>query len=90
MRCSRCKKWIEAGEIKFAKEGDWMGKPLCRRCKAQIEEESRNNYRRQRARKKQGSQRDLYKKDVYAAESNTENEESLDLSTRYLVEEELD
>jgi DNA-directed RNA polymerase subunit RPC12/RpoP len=49
MKCSRCKRWIEANEIKFATEGDWMGKPLCRRCKFEVEEESRDRYRRRRA-----------------------------------------
>jgi hypothetical protein len=45
MKCSRCKKWIEGKEIKFAVEGDYMGKPLCRLCKFQVEEESREKYR---------------------------------------------
>lgn len=46
MKCSRCNKWIEGGEIKFATEGDYMGKPLCKKCKFEVEEESRKNYRR--------------------------------------------
>ena len=35
-------------EIKLAVEGDWMGKPLCRKCKAEVEEESREKYRKGR------------------------------------------
>jgi len=48
MKCSRCKKWIESYEIKFAREGE-IGKPLCRKCKAEVEEESREKYRKRRA-----------------------------------------
>jgi len=45
MNCSRCNKPIEGSEIKFAREGDLMGKPLCRRCRKDVEEESREKYR---------------------------------------------
>jgi len=62
MRCSRCRRWIEGSEIKFAKEGDWMGKPLCRKCKAQVEEEARNKYRKGRAKEYLSY---LYEKNVY-------------------------
>jgi hypothetical protein len=62
MKCSRCKKEIESYEIKFAKEGDFVGKPLCRKCKTQAEEESRDSYRRGRTKE---YLRDLYGIDVY-------------------------
>lgn len=63
MRCARCRKWLENGrEIKFAEEGDWMGKPLCRKCKVKVEEESREKYRKGRAKEYPG---DPYKRDVY-------------------------
>jgi hypothetical protein len=45
MKCSRCQKDIEGYEIKFAREGDFMGKPLCRKCRINVEEEYRENYR---------------------------------------------
>jgi ribosome-binding protein aMBF1 (putative translation factor) len=48
-KCSRCGKSIEGDEIKFAREGDWMGKPLCRRCRTEVEEESRERYRKGRS-----------------------------------------
>lgn len=63
MRCSRCRRWIESREIKFAREGDWMGKPLCRKCKAEVEGESRERYRKGRG--EEWSERDLYEMDVY-------------------------
>jgi len=47
MKCSRCKKLIEDSEIRFATEGE-VGKPLCRKCKAEVEEESRERYRKGR------------------------------------------
>lgn len=62
MRCSRCGRWIEAAEIKFAREGDRMGKALCRKCRGEVEEESRNEYGRRRAKEYPG---DPYEKDVY-------------------------
>lgn len=65
MKCSRCKKWIEGKEIKFAVEGDWMGKPLCRRCKSDVEEESRAKYRNGLARQK--SMRNQYYLDIYGS-----------------------
>jgi hypothetical protein len=66
MKCSRCKKDIEGYEIRFAIEGDWMGKPLCRRCKFDAEEESREKYRR--GREKEYRKSDLCRTDVYRAE----------------------
>jgi ribosome-binding protein aMBF1 (putative translation factor) len=66
MKCERCRKSIEANEIRFAIEGDWMGKPLCRRCKFDVEEESREKYRR--GREKEYRKSDLYRTDVYRAE----------------------
>jgi hypothetical protein len=60
MKCSRCKKWIEGNEIKFATEGDWMGKPLCRKCRFEVEEESRDRYRKGREREYPESIRKLY------------------------------
>jgi hypothetical protein len=68
MKCSRCKRWIEGSEIKFAVEGDWMGKPLCKRCKAEVEEEAREKYRRGLARNH--SSRNHYGLDVYRLESS--------------------
>lgn len=62
MRCSRCGKQIEGSEIKFAREGDWMGKPLCKKCRARVEEGSRNAYREGMAKRYPG---DPYEKDVY-------------------------
>ena len=62
MKCSRCRRLIEGREIKFAQEGDWMGKPLCRKCKAEVEEESRNKYRKGRAKEYRGHP---YERDVY-------------------------
>ena len=53
---------IEGAEIIFAQEGDWMGKPLCRKCKGEVEEESRNKYRRGRAKE---YARNPYENDVY-------------------------
>ncbi len=68
MRCARCGKWLEDGrEIKFAREGDWMGKPLCKKCRAEVEEESREKYRRGRAREYPGSP---YEIDVYTSRSD--------------------
>ena len=49
MKCSRCKRPIEGSEIRFTIEGDWMGKPLCRKCRFDVEEESREKYRRGRS-----------------------------------------
>lgn len=49
MKCSRCKKEIEGNEIKFARLGNYMGKPLCRKCRAEVEEEAEERYRRGRA-----------------------------------------
>lgn len=68
MKCSRCRKLIEGAEIKFAVEGDWMGKALCRKCKAEVEEEARNRYRKGLA--KQYSVRNLYGLHVYRLESS--------------------
>jgi hypothetical protein len=65
MKCSRCKRWIEDNEIKFAVEGDYMGKPLCRKCKAEVEQESRNRYRRGRTKEYPGNR---YEKDVYRSD----------------------
>jgi len=62
MKCSRCKREIESYEIKFAREGE-MGKPLCRKCKAQVEEESREKYRE--GLPKQRSSKDHYGLNVY-------------------------
>lgn len=62
MKCSRCRRWIEGREIKFAEEGDWMGKPLCRKCKAEVEEEARDKYRKGRAKE---YPRNPYEIDVY-------------------------
>lgn len=62
MKCSRCKKWIEGLEIKFAEEGDWMGKPLCGKCKAQVEAEAREKYRKGRAKEYPGN---LYESKTY-------------------------
>jgi ribosome-binding protein aMBF1 (putative translation factor) len=63
MKCSRCKKEIEGSEIRFAIEGDWMGKPLCRKCKFETEEESREGYRR--GREKDHRKNDLYRTGIY-------------------------
>jgi hypothetical protein len=62
MKCSRCRKLIAGREIKFASEGDWMGKPLCRKCKAEVEKESRDKYRKGRG--KEHSERGLYEADI--------------------------
>jgi hypothetical protein len=59
MKCSRCKRWIEGDEIVFAREGI-VGKPFCRRCRAEVEEESRDRYRRGREREYPESIRKLY------------------------------
>jgi hypothetical protein len=69
MKCERCRKSIEANEIRFAIEGDWMGKPLCRRCKAQTENESRDSYRKGRV--KECSRRHLYETEVYKDQNKT-------------------
>ena len=45
-----------------------MGKPLCRKCKAEVEEESRNRYRKGRA--KEYSVRNRYGLHVYKIESS--------------------
>jgi len=68
MKCSRCKKLIEGSEIKFVREGDYMGKPLCRRCKAEVEDDSREKYRMGRA--KECSKRNLYGKDTSSIENS--------------------
>lgn len=61
MKCSRCRKLIEGSEINFA-QGDFMAKPLYRKCKAKVEKESRDKYRKGRAKEYPG---DPYEKDVY-------------------------
>jgi len=63
MKCSRCKKSIEGAEIKFSVEGDCMGKPLCRKCKAEVEAEAREKYRKGRAKHLQ--EKDLYRTSIY-------------------------
>ncbi len=69
MKCSRCrKKWIEGLDIKFAVEGDWMGKPLCRKCKAEVEKEAREKY--QKGLTKQHSVKDHYGLNVYRTQSD--------------------
>jgi hypothetical protein len=65
MKCSRCKKLIEGSEIRFAMEGDWMGKPLCRKCKSIVENESRDKYRRGRLEGNGYSKRDQHQSSVY-------------------------
>ncbi|MDI6826836.1 MAG: hypothetical protein QMD36_06705 [Candidatus Aenigmarchaeota archaeon] len=62
MKCSRCRRWIEGAQIRFATEGDWMGKPLCSRCRAEVEKESREKYRRGSGKE---YSRDLYRTDTY-------------------------
>jgi hypothetical protein len=62
MKCSRCKRWIEGDEIVFAREGI-VGKPFCRRCRAEVEEESREKYRKERG--KESSQENIYEMHVY-------------------------
>lgn len=54
---------IKVGSKYFAEEGDWMGKSLCKKCKAEVEEESRERYRKGRAKEYPGSP---YEKDIYA------------------------
>jgi hypothetical protein len=66
MKCSRCKKWIEGDEIKFAREGDWMGKPLCSSCRAEIEAESKNRYRVGRGKGNGYSKRNQYTMTIYS------------------------
>jgi DNA-directed RNA polymerase subunit RPC12/RpoP len=64
MRCSRCKKQLENGiEVKFARMGNYMGKPLCRKCRAEVEEEAEERYRegRVKAGEYPESVRKLYK-----------------------------
>jgi len=68
MKCSKCRKLIEGRSIKFAIEGDWMGKPLCRKCKAEVEEESREKYRRGMGR--EHSTENHYGLDVYRRRSD--------------------
>lgn len=72
MKCSRCKRWIEGAEIKFAVEGDWMGKPLCRKCKGEVERESREKYQKGLA--KQHSVRNHYGLNVYRIESDNDKD----------------
>jgi ribosome-binding protein aMBF1 (putative translation factor) len=62
MKCSRCGKSIEGDEIKFAREGDFMGKTLCRKCRMQVEEESREKYREGLA---EEHSRNPYEVDIY-------------------------
>lgn len=62
IRCARCGKWIEGQEIKFATEGEFMGKALCSKCKAKVHQISRNKYRAARAKMYPG---DPYEKNVY-------------------------
>jgi DNA-directed RNA polymerase subunit RPC12/RpoP len=68
MKCSRCSRLIEGSGIRFAEEGDWMGKPLCRKCKAEVVEESRNRYREGRCKGNGYSKRDQYATSVYEQE----------------------
>jgi ribosome-binding protein aMBF1 (putative translation factor) len=69
MLCSRCGKTIEGDEIKFAREGDFMGKPLCRRCRMQVEEESRQHYREGRIKGDGYSKKDQDTTSVYESRS---------------------
>jgi hypothetical protein len=68
--CARCGKFIQGNMVKFAKEGDFMGKPLCRRCRMEVEKESRENYREGLSR--QRSVGSYYPADVYRVKSNGE------------------
>jgi hypothetical protein len=70
MFCSKCGRWIEGDEIVFAREGI-VGKPFCRRCRAEVEEEAREKYRRGLA--KQQCFPNHYRLGVYRPESNEEN-----------------
>jgi site-specific recombinase XerC len=63
MKCSRCRRWIEGREIKFAVEGDWMGKPLCKKCEAEVENKAREKYQRGLA--KQHSIKNHYWLNIY-------------------------
>ncbi|MEM2914613.1 MAG: hypothetical protein QXH91_04350 [Candidatus Bathyarchaeia archaeon] len=47
-----------------------MGKPLCRKCKAEVEEESREEYRVGLTR--QHSVKDHYRLDIYRRKSDDE------------------
>lgn len=49
-----------------------MGKPLCRKCKAEVEEESRERYRRGSA--KQHSVKNHYGLNVYRIDSNDDKD----------------
>jgi len=74
MKCERCNKSIEANEIRFTIEGDWMGKPLCRRCKFDVEEESREKYQKGLA--EQHSSKDGYRFNVYRLEPDDDSTKS--------------
>jgi len=62
-RCARCGKVLEnARDIRWAREGNFMGKILCPTCRAKLEQNSKNAYREQMAKRYPG---DPYEKDVY-------------------------
>lgn len=68
MHCSRCRRWIEGRDIKFSVEGDYVGKPICKKCKAETEEESRERYRNGLA--EQHSGKNHYGLSIYRLQSN--------------------